>query len=53
MSWTSTKNRSDDDFQVAIRVAADEEPNFEFYTSRLGIRYGDITDYYKEHIEGS
>ncbi|KYG76562.1 type III PLP-dependent enzyme domain-containing protein [Roseivirga echinicomitans] len=42
-----------DDFQVALRVAADEEPNFEFYTSRLGIRYGDITDYYKEHIEGS
>ncbi|WP_323757344.1 arginine decarboxylase [Roseivirga sp.] len=42
-----------EDFQVALRVAADEEPNFEFYTSRLGIRYGDITDYYKEHIEGS
>ncbi|HEY9116971.1 MAG TPA: arginine decarboxylase [Roseivirga sp.] len=41
------------DFQVGIRVAADEEPNFEFYTSRLGIRYGDITQYYKEHIEGS
>lgn len=41
------------DFQVGLRVAADEEPNFEFYTSRLGIRYNDITDYYKEHIEGS
>lgn len=41
------------DFQVGIRVAADEEPNFEFYTSRLGIRYGDITDYYKEYIQGS
>lgn len=40
-------------FQVGIRVAADEEPNFEFYTSRLGIRYGDITQYYKDHIEGS
>ncbi|WP_339698671.1 arginine decarboxylase [uncultured Roseivirga sp.] len=47
------KDLINDDFQVAIRVAADEEPNFEFYTSRLGIRYGDITDYYKEHIEGS
>lgn len=41
------------DFKVGIRVAADEEPNFEFYTSRLGIRYGDIKDYYKDHIEGS
>ena len=47
------KDLIEDDFQVALRVAADEEPNFEFYTSRLGIRYGDITDYYKEHIEGS
>jgi arginine decarboxylase len=28
--------------QVGIRVAADEEPNFEFYTSRLGVRYGDV-----------
>ena len=41
------------DFNVGIRVAADEEPNFEFYTSRLGIRYADIKDYYKDHIEGS
>ncbi|MGW8122439.1 arginine decarboxylase [Roseivirga echinicomitans] len=47
------KDLINEDFQVAIRVAADEEPNFEFYTSRLGIRYGDITNYYKEHIEGS
>lgn len=38
-------------FQVGIRVAADEEPNFGFYTSRLGIRYNDIIDYYKECLE--
>lgn len=47
------KEKIKDDFQIGLRVAADEEPNFEFYTSRLGIRYGDITPYYKEHIEGS
>ncbi len=42
-----------DSFQVGIRVAADEEPNFAFYTSRLGIRYNDIIPYYKEKIQGS
>lgn len=40
-------------YQVGIRVAADEEPKFEFYTSRLGIRYSDITPFYKEKIEKS
>ncbi|MES2388606.1 MAG: arginine decarboxylase [Bacteroidota bacterium] len=38
--------------QIGIRVAADEEPNFEFYTSRLGIRYNDVLDLYKKRIEG-
>ena len=28
--------------QIGIRIAAEEEPRFEFYTSRLGIRYNDI-----------
>ena len=41
------------EYQVGIRVAADEEPNFEFYTSRLGIRYGDITPLYNEQIKPS
>ncbi len=39
--------------QLGIRVAADEEPNFEFYTSRLGIRYSDITEFYKTRIQGN
>jgi arginine decarboxylase len=39
--------------QLGIRVAADEEPNFEFYTSRLGIRYNDINELYKNKIQGS
>jgi len=40
-------------YQVGIRVAADEEPNFEFYTSRLGIRYNDITNLYLNQIKPS
>lgn len=35
---------------VGIRIASEEEPNFEFYTSRLGIRYNDIVEFYKEKI---
>jgi arginine decarboxylase len=35
---------------VGIRIASEEEPNFEFYTSRLGIRYKDIKDYYMKEI---
>src|SRR5688500_12379028 len=31
--------------QLGIRLAADEEPNHEFYTSRLGIRYKDVIDF--------
>lgn len=35
---------------LGIRLAADEEPKFEFYTSRLGIRYNDVVDLYKTKI---
>ncbi|MBK6266792.1 arginine decarboxylase [Marivirga sp. S37H4] len=40
-------------YKVGIRIASDEEPNFEFYTSRLGVRYNDAVDLYKEKIEPS
>ncbi len=35
---------------IGIRVATDEEPNFEFYTSRLGVRGSSLVSYYKEKI---
>ena len=38
---------------IGLRVAADEEPNFGLYTSRLGIRYSEITQYYREVIAPS
>ena len=37
--------------KVGIRIAAEEDPNFEFYTSRLGIRYNEIPDYYAQSIK--
>ena len=37
-------------FQIGIRIASEEEPNFEFYTSRLGIGYKDISEFYKSKI---
>ena len=36
---------------IGIRIAAEEEPKFDFYTSRLGIRYNDILDFYLEKIK--
>jgi arginine decarboxylase len=39
--------------RVGIRVASDEEPKFEFYTSRLGIRYNDVVDLYLNKIKGN
>lgn len=38
-------------YNVGIRLASDEEPQFEFYTSRLGIRYRDVNDYYHQKIK--
>jgi arginine decarboxylase len=35
---------------IGIRVATEEEPNFEFYTSRLGIRNSDVLPFFQEKI---
>ncbi|MBC2838485.1 arginine decarboxylase [Robiginitalea sp. SC105] len=37
-------------FKVGIRIASEEEPKFEFYTSRLGIGYKDIVPFYENQI---
>jgi len=37
-------------FKVGIRIAAEEEPKFEFYTSRLGIGYKNLVPFYKREI---
>jgi len=38
-------------FKIGIRIASEEEPKFEFYTSRLGIGYKNIVPFYKSKIE--
>ncbi|MEM9846555.1 MAG: arginine decarboxylase [Bacteroidota bacterium] len=35
---------------IGLRIATEEEPNFEFYTSRLGIRASAIVDLYQKHL---
>ena len=37
--------------KIGIRIASEEEPKFEFYTSRLGIGYRDILSFYRAQIE--
>lgn len=43
----------DKPIQVGIRVAAEEDPKFEFYTSRLGIRYRDIVPFYVDDLRNN
>lgn len=35
---------------IGIRIASEEDPTFDFYTSRLGIRYSDIVPFYQNQI---
>ncbi|PID94770.1 MAG: arginine decarboxylase [Bacteroidales bacterium] len=48
--FKGTKSRH---MNVGIRIATEEEPKFDFYTSRLGIRYSDIIPYYLEKIQSN
>ncbi len=41
----------DGKFKVGIRIASEEEPKFEFYTSRLGVGYKNIVPFYKNQIK--
>ena len=41
------------EFKVGIRIASEEEPKFEFYTSRLGIGYRNIVPFYEEQIKNN
>jgi arginine decarboxylase len=35
---------------IGMRIAAEEQPDSQFYTSRLGIRMEDIIDFYNHKI---
>jgi arginine decarboxylase len=43
--------RTDKPLKIGIRIASEEEPKFEFYTSRLGIRYREIVPFYKAMLK--
>ena len=43
-------NETDEKLNVGIRIASEEEPKFEFYTSRLGIGYKNIVSFYEREI---
>lgn len=38
-------------FNIGIRIASEEDPKFQFYTSRLGIGYKNIVPFYKNEIQ--
>ena len=44
--------RTKEPLKLGIRIAAEEEPTFPFYTSRLGIKAKDVLEYYVDEIEG-
>ena len=43
----------DEPLQIGMRIAAEEEPKYEFYTSRLGIRANDVVSYYQQKIQNN
>ncbi len=38
-------------YKIGIRIASEEEPKFEFYTSRLGIGYKNIVPFYNRQVK--
>ena len=38
-------------YNIGIRIASEEEPKFEFYTSRLGIGYKNILPFYNNQVK--
>jgi len=40
-----------DPYKIGIRIASEEEPKFEFYTSRLGIGYKNIVPFFNRKIK--
>ncbi|MBL1407438.1 type III PLP-dependent enzyme domain-containing protein [Sphingobacterium faecale] len=45
--------KGDKKINVGIRIASEESPKFEFYTSRLGIGYKNILTYYRNEIKNN
>ncbi len=43
----------DQEVKIGIRIASEEQPDSQFYTSRLGIRSEDVIDFYEKKIKKS
>jgi len=41
----------DTPLEIGIRIASEEDPKFEFYTSRLGIGYKDVVPFFQKRIK--
>lgn len=41
----------DGNYNIGIRIASEEEPKFEFYTSRLGLGYKNIVPFYNKSVK--
>jgi arginine decarboxylase len=46
-------NEIEGNYKIGIRIASEEEPKFEFYTSRLGIGYKNIVPFFKNQIKNN
>jgi len=46
-------NEIEGSYEIGIRIASEEEPKFEFYTSRLGIGYKNIVPFYEDQIKNN
>ncbi|HAE35504.1 MAG TPA: arginine decarboxylase [Bacteroidetes bacterium] len=45
------EDRIINDCQIGVRIAAEEQPEFQLYTSRLGIRYSEIRSFYEQYVQ--
>ncbi len=50
LEYYQEKLPADGKLTVGLRLATEEEPKFEFYTSRLGIRAQNVVRFYNENI---
>ena len=50
--FTLLDEKIDTPLEIGIRIASEEDPKFEFYTSRLGIGYKDIIPFFNKKLKG-
>lgn len=51
LEFEKLDERLNEPINIGIRIASEEEPKFEFYTSRLGLGYKNIVPFFLEQIK--